>query len=153
YLSLRAAFDEADPHLERRWVIYVGAPRRDPSWLRDLELAGAWVHLGLHEVVTSVFDLATSSRHRRLLDGPLGRLLALHWDELVPPSPRIGDVERGMLAAALGLGAGADLRDIVLEYVARSDAEEVLQGFDIHDTELDARAAAVRAHAEWLAGE
>lgn len=132
YLALRAAFEEADPRLEGSWLIYVPARRQEPSWLRDLELAGASLELGLDSLVSEAFGLATTARLRALLGGRPGRLLAARWDELVPANPTATDLERAMVAGALELGAEARLREIAIEYVTRPDATERLARLDLH---------------------
>src|SRR5690349_6995509 len=101
YLTLRARFEEADPHLEGRWLLYVPEQRLEPSWLRDLELAGAMLDLGLSSLASEAFGLATTPRLRSLLGGRPGALLAARWDELIlTDRPVAADVERAMVAAA-----------------------------------------------------
>jgi len=133
YLALRAAFEEADPGLNGSWLIYVPQRRQEPSWLRDLELAGARLELGLDDLVSRAFDLPTAPRLRALLGGRPGRLLAARWDELVlQADPRVIDLERAMVAATLELGAGARLQEIAIDYVTRSDAAARLRHLDLH---------------------
>src|SRR5207248_532329 len=50
YLALRVAFEEANAQLERPSVLYVRRSREEPSWLRDLEIAGCCRELGLRQV-------------------------------------------------------------------------------------------------------
>lgn len=132
YLELRASFEEADPRLERQWLIYVPESRPQPSWLRDLELAGDALELGLDGLVSEAFGLALTPRLRALLGGRPGRALAARWDELVPPAPTTTDLERAMVAAALELGADARLKEIAIEYVSRPDAPARLARVDLH---------------------
>jgi len=132
YLELRASFEEADPRLERRWLIYVPEPRPHPSWLRELELAGDLLELGLDGLVSEAFGLALTPRLRELLAGLPGRALAPRWEELVPPDPTTTDLERALVAAALQLGADAHLEEIVIEYVSRPDAPARLANLDLH---------------------
>lgn len=132
YLELRASFEEADPRLDRRWLIYVPEPRPHPSWLRDLELAGDLLELGLDGLVSEAFGLALTPRLRALLAGLPGRALAARWEELVPPDPTTTDLERALVAAALELGADARLKEIVIEYVSRPNAPARLARLDLH---------------------
>lgn len=132
YLELRARFEQADPGLEGSWLLYIPESRSEPSWLRDLELAGVVVELGLDGLVSETFGVPTTARLRSLLAGRPGRILASRWEELVPAGPTSSDLERGMLAATLELGAGARLQEIAIEYVCRQDASEHLSRADLH---------------------
>lgn len=124
FLETRVRFEEADPRLEDRWLIYVPEARPEPSWLRDLELLGGRpLELGLAELVSKAFGLSTTPRLRSLLRSHLGRVLAARWEELVAnETPSAADLQRALLAAALDLGADPQLRDIVTEYVTAADA-------------------------------
>jgi hypothetical protein len=123
FLETRARFEEADPRLEGNWLIYVPETRPQPSWLRDLELAGTSLELDLGGLVSRAFGLATSVRLKSLLQGPLGRVVAARWEELVGvTAPSAAELKRALLAAALDLGADAHLRDIVTEYLGAPDA-------------------------------
>jgi hypothetical protein len=132
YLALRASLEEADPRLEQTWLIYVPEPPLGPSWLRDLELAGARLELGLEALVSEAFGVATTARLRALLGGSAGRLLVARWDELLPARPSAVDLERAMVAAALELGADARLQDLAIGYVTRPNAASVLARLDLH---------------------
>jgi PglZ domain len=121
FLALRTEFELADPELERRWVIYVGAERPAISWLRDLELAGSSEMLGLRQLASRAFGISVASPLRRGLDGPGAPLLAARWDELVGHSPGPADVEQGLLAAALSLPT-SNPRDLVLAIVGSDQA-------------------------------
>lgn len=132
YLALRARFEEQDPRLEKSWIIYIPEGRRHPSWLRDLELAGDLVELGLDGLVAQAFDLPTTPRLRGHLAGRPGRTLAGRWDELVPERPSLLDLERALVAAALELGADARLKEVAIEYVSRAEAPELLARLDLH---------------------
>ncbi len=123
FLETRTRFEEADPRLEGNWLIYVPEPRPQPSWLRDLELAGTSLELDLGNLVSRAFGLAATGRLKGLLQGHLGRVVAARWEELVGVSaPSAADLRRALLAAALDLGADTHLRDIVTEYVSAADA-------------------------------
>ena len=127
FLAVRVAFEEADPALRGQTVVYVGRERPEPSWLRDLELAGSWARLALADVVGTRFGLATTARQRELLAGPVGRALAARWDEMLPAQLTASDLDLAMLAAALDLGAHPGLRDVILQYVVREDAPARLE--------------------------
>jgi hypothetical protein len=127
FLALRVAFEEADPALRGQTILYVGRERPEPSWLRDLELAGSWIRLGLADVVCTGFGLATTARQRELLAGPVGRALGVRWDELLSSRPSASDLDLAMLAAALDLGAHPGLRDVVLQYIVQDDAPTRLE--------------------------
>lgn len=133
YLELRSRFEEANPHLEGHWLLYVPEQRLEPSWLRDLELAGGMLDLGLSTLASEAFGLATTPRLRSLLSGRPGSLLAARWDELILSNrPVAADVERAMVAAVLNLGAGARLQEIAINYVSRGDGAVVLARADLH---------------------
>jgi hypothetical protein len=132
YLELRTQLEEADPRLERSWLLYIPERRPEPSWLRDLELAGELLEFGLDGLVSDAFDVATTARLRTLLAGPPGRILAARWDELVPRNVTAIDLERAMVTGVLELGANARLQEIAIEYVMRADAPERLGRADLH---------------------
>lgn len=146
FLALRVAFEESDPGLAARTVLYVARARPEPSWLRDLELAGTCLRFGLAEAVNSGFGIATTGRQREQLAGPVGQALAARWDELVPAQPSTTDLSLAMLAAVLDLGVHADLRNVVLEYVARDDAPTLVERANLQPELADLLASQVGLH-------
>jgi len=124
YLALRVAFEEANPKLERPSVLYVRRSREEPSWLRDLELAGCCRELGMRQLLAEAFHLNLDSGLREVLDGPVAARLAAAWDDLLPSdSLSITDLRRALLAAALEMRHRPTLEDIVLDYVSGTGAE------------------------------
>jgi len=126
-LELRMRVEEADPELQRAWVLYIPEAPEKPSWLRDYELLGSAITLGLPEILSREFDLSLDKRLREMLRGDPGRALVARWDDLTS-SINVLDADflgRALLAAALGAHT-AEARDIVLAYVSVPDAPERL---------------------------
>lgn len=122
-LPLRVAFEEANPRLERPSVVYVPAAPEEPSWLRDLELAGCRRELDLADLIANAFQLRLEADLRAALTGREGSRLAASWSELLPASAlSAADLRVALVAAALGLNHRS-VEDLVLTFVSSSSAD------------------------------
>lgn len=117
-LALRVAFEEANWKLERAAIIYIEREPEEPSWLRDLELAGCRCQMGLKDLIADGFDVRLEHKLKRQLVGPAAAELAAAWDDLIgAEAPTATDLRRGLIGAAFGLRHRPSLEDLVLEFL------------------------------------
>ena len=128
YLPLRVKLEETDPFLEKRWLIYIPAESRKPSWLRDYELAGRRLDLTLADLLSRAFDIPVNRRMREILSTPAAKRLVERWENLLGSTLPITfrQVKYALLAAALDATSTAP-RDLILSYVTREDAHVSLR--------------------------
>jgi hypothetical protein len=83
---------------ERKWLVYVPAERRQPSWYEDLELAGRAVQKTLADVLAERHSMPPSDVAALLTPSAALRLVE-NWDRAFPSGTR--HLELAMLGSAL----------------------------------------------------
>lgn len=83
---------------EARWIVYLPAERRDPSWYEDLELIGRKVQKTLAEVIAEKHGLPTQ-RVAALVNERTAPRLVGNWDRVFPTGTWNLDLDR--LSSAL----------------------------------------------------
>jgi hypothetical protein len=122
YLRIRKIIETEDPELERKWLVYVPESARNLSWLKDYEtIIGCKFEYTLKKLLADHFDLELDAELSQLLAGQTGKLLTIHWEEVMglarPPIVK-QQIVRALLASLFGLGVNFTVGRAILEYIS-----------------------------------
>lgn len=124
-LAARAAIEEqiqvdgCQWRAERKWLVYVTAARRQPSWYEDLELAGRKVERTLAQLIAERHRLP-GAKVVALINARAAKRLVAQWDHLFPHGTWVFDLEilgTALLSLAFGESTPLTPANAVLRFL------------------------------------
>ena len=119
YLQIIAEI-EKEGDLGKKRLIYIPRNLLKQSWLRDYELFGERMEMGLPKLLREVFGLRAKPELVTLLTPANCRRLAGRWDEILDRvEPPLGEekLEEGLVAALLDQSSRFDVQKAVLTFL------------------------------------
>lgn len=123
YLQIRENI-EKDGNLSKSRVIYIPQTPLKKSWLRDYELFGEKIELGLPKLLRDIFQLNSTLESNTLLTPPNCRRLALKWNHVlgeIEPPVTLEQLEEASISALLDQTSKFDLKRTIIQFLEYPD--------------------------------
>jgi hypothetical protein len=125
FLELKYVIARSGALFKDKWLLYIDRARPEPCPLLEFELFGVRWDKTLVDLLADSFKFASTPALRRLLAGERGKVLTAAWDKVMTqPAPPLqpADVERGLLAATLGLEAPFTWEEAIVRLLTQPES-------------------------------